>query len=118
MPARDSQHHHNHSEAKHHHPRNRHESKHAGSGLARGRRHSEPRHPKAHQGNRCVQFSFTGTEQTYTVPKGVHRVFVTATGGAGGGPTAIDPFFGFFLPAGARGSYRPSCGCRPDTSCS
>src|SRR3954466_10096 len=30
-------------------------------------------------------FSFTGGEQTYVVPGGVTRLFVTATGAAGGG---------------------------------
>jgi len=45
-------------------------------------------------------FSFTGTDQAYTVPQGVHDVLVTATGGAGGGPTAIDPAWGFFIPGG------------------
>src|SRR5690349_9065577 len=30
-------------------------------------------------------FSYTGGEQTYVVPGGVSQLFVTATGGAGGG---------------------------------
>ena len=33
-------------------------------------------------------FSYTGAEQTYTVPDGVTTVFVTATGARGGGPTS------------------------------
>src|SRR5689334_4671620 len=32
-------------------------------------------------------FSYTGAEQTYTVPDGVTTLFVTATGARGGGPT-------------------------------
>src|SRR5690242_12884418 len=40
-----------------------------------------PTAASAHQ----ATFSFTGGEQTFTVPGGVTRLFLTATGGAGGG---------------------------------
>src|SRR6476469_8064671 len=33
-------------------------------------------------------FSYTGAEQTYTVPDAVTTLFVTATGARGGGPTS------------------------------
>jgi hypothetical protein len=33
-------------------------------------------------------FSYTGAEQSYTVPPGVAALYVTATGAAGGGPTS------------------------------
>src|SRR4051794_22158087 len=34
-----------------------------------------------------TNFSFTGAEQSYTVPSGVTSLYITATGARGGGPT-------------------------------